>query len=337
MIDSLIQQVRDKQDLGFLEMQAGVEAIMTGEIADDAIEEFLLALNDKGITEMEITAAARVMKDKSLTYQIGDGDHIDTCGTGGTGMYTFNCSTASAFVAAAGGAAVTKHGNKAISSKSGSADFLQEAGANIGHDREKLTEIFKRVGFIFLFAPLHHESMKYVMPARQRIGKKTIFNLLGPHTNPCGAKRQVLGVYSKELVTTFASVAKNLSMEHALIVHGFDGLDEITITDSTYITELKNKKIISYEISPKDFGLSLAQLTEISAQSANDSLQLVREAFAGEQSAVQDMIALNAGAALYVAGKTISIAEGVDLALSLMNNGAAADKLASYVRVSNNT
>lgn len=337
MIESLIQQVRDKQDLGFLEMQAGVEAIMTGEVADDAIEEFLLALNDKGITEMEITAAARVMKDKSLTYQIGDGDHIDTCGTGGTGMHTFNCSTASAFVAAAGGAAVTKHGNKAISSKSGSADFLQEAGANIGHDREKLTEIFKRVGFIFLFAPLHHESMKYVMPARQRIGKKTIFNLLGPHTNPCGAKRQVLGVYSKELVTTFASVAKNLSMEHALIVHGFDGLDEITITDSTYITELKNKKIVSYEISPKDFGLSLAQLTEISAQSANDSLQLVREAFAGEQSAVQDMIALNAGAALYVAGKTISIAEGVDLALSLMNNGAAADKLASYVRVSNNT
>ena len=337
MIDSLIQQVRDKQDLGFLEMQAGVEAIMTGEVADDAIEEFLLALNNKGITEMEITAAARVMKDKSLTYQIGDGDHIDTCGTGGTGMHTFNCSTASAFVAAAGGAAVTKHGNKAISSKSGSADFLQEAGANIGHDREKLTEIFKRVGFIFLFAPLHHESMKYVMPARQRIGKKTIFNLLGPHTNPCGAKRQVLGVYSKELVTTFASVAKNLSMEHALIFHGFDGLDEITITDSTYITELKNKKIISYEISPKDFGLSLAQLTEISAQSANDSLQLVREAFAGEQSAVQDMIALNAGAALYVAGKTISIAEGVDLALSLMNNGAAADKLASYVRVSNNT
>ncbi len=337
MIESLIQQVRDKQDLGFLEMQAGVEAIMTGEIADDAIEEFLLALNNKGITEMEITAAARVMKDKSLTYQIGGGDHIDTCGTGGTGMHTFNCSTASAFVAAAGGAAVTKHGNKAISSKSGSADFLQEAGANIGHDREKLTEIFKRVGFIFLFAPLHHESMKYVMPARQRIGKKTIFNLLGPHTNPCGAKRQVLGVYSKELITTFASVAKNLSMEHALIVHGFDGLDEITITDSTYIAELKNKKIISYEISPKDFGLSLAQLTEISAQSANDSLQLVREAFAGEQSAVQDMIALNAGAALYVAGKTISIAEGVDLALSLMNNGAAADKLASYVRVSNNT
>ena len=153
MIESLIQQVRDKQDLGFLEMQAGVEAIMTGEVADDAIEEFLLALNDKGITEMEITAAARVMQDKSLTYQIGDGDHIDTCGTGGTGMHTFNCSTASAFVAAAGGAAVTKHGNKAISSKSGSADFLQEAGANIGHDREKLTEIFKRVGFIFLFLP----------------------------------------------------------------------------------------------------------------------------------------------------------------------------------------
>ena len=177
--------------------------------------------------------------------------------------------------------------------------------------------------------------MKYVMPARQKIGKKTLFNLLGPHTNPCGAKRQILGVYQKDLVRTFASVAKNLSMDHVLIVHGFDGLDEITITDSTYVAELKDNTISEYEISPKDFGLSLGTLSEISAASPDDSLQLIREAFSGDKSAVQDMIALNAGAALYLAKKVDSIASGVELSFELMNNGMAADKLASYVRVSN--
>ena len=335
MIEGVIQQLNAKEDLDFLSMKSTLEAIMSGGVDDCLIEDFLIALNEKGIQEIEITAAASVMKEKSLTFNIGDGTHIDTCGTGGTGMHTFNCSTASSFVAAAGGASVTKHGNRAISSKSGSADFLIAAGANISHDRDKLESIFNRVGFVFLFAPLHHESMKYVMPARQRIAKKTIFNLLGPHTNPCGAKRQVLGVYNKELVLTFASVAKKLSMEHALIVHGFDGLDEITITDSTYVAELKNKEIIEYEISPKDFGLSLAKISEVAAQSSDDSLLLVREAFAGQKSAVQDMIALNAGAALYLAGKADSIADGVEMSFTLMNNGMAADKLAAYVRISN--
>ena len=335
MIEDAIQQLNAKEDLDFLSMKSTLEAIMSGGVEDRLIEDFLIALNKKGIQEIEITAAASVMREKSLTFNIGDGTHIDTCGTGGTGMHTFNCSTASSFVAAAGGASVTKHGNRAISSKSGSADFLIAAGADISHDRDKLESIFNRVGFVFLFAPLHHESMKYVMPARQRIAQKTIFNLLGPHTNPCGAKRQVLGVYNKELVTTFASVAKKLSMEHALIVHGFDGLDEITITDSTYVAELKNKEIIEYEISPKDFGLSLAKISEVTAQSPDDSLLLVREAFAGEKSAVQDMIALNAGAALYLAGKADSISDGVELSFMLMNNGMAADKLAAYVRISN--
>lgn len=335
MIEDVVQQLNAKEDLDFLSMKSTLEAIMSGGVEDRLIEDFLIALNKKGIQEIEITAAASVMREKSLTFNIGDGTHIDTCGTGGTGMHTFNCSTASSFVAAAGGASVTKHGNRAISSKSGSADFLIAAGADISHDRDKLESIFNRVGFVFLFAPLHHESMKYVMPARQRIAQKTIFNLLGPHTNPCGAKRQVLGVYNKKLVPTFASVAKKLSMEHVLIVNGFDGLDEITITDSTYVAELKNKEIIEYEISPKDFGLSLAKISEVTAQSPDDSLLLVREAFAGEKSAVQDMIALNAGAALYLAGKTDSISDGVELSFTLMNNGMATDKLAAYVRISN--
>ena len=335
MIQEFIEQLENKEDLDFHSMQSAIEMIMTGEVDDLFIERFLLALNEKGISEKEITAAANVMKDKSLTFDIGDGDHIDTCGTGGSGLHTFNCSTASAFVAAAGGASVTKHGNKAVSSKSGSADLLIAAGADIVHEREKLETIFNRVGFVFLFAPLHHQSMKYVMPARQKIGKKTLFNLLGPHTNPCGAKRQILGVYEKNLVKSFASVAKNLSMDHVLIVHGFDGLDEITITDSTYVAELKDNSIIEYQISPKDFGLNLGKLSEISAQSPDDSLQLIREAFSGDQSAVQDMIALNAGAALYLANVVNSIADGIELSFELMNNGMAANKLASYVRISN--
>ena len=329
-----INKINSNNDLSLDEMQNAINSIMTGQVNDIEIESFLIGLNKKGISEEEITAAAMVMKDKSLKFEIGGGSHIDTCGTGGTGLHTFNCSTASSFVAAAGGAKITKHGNKAISSKSGSADFLEEAGANISHDREKLDLIFDKVGFIFLFAPLHHQAMKYVMPVRQKIAEKTIFNLLGPHTNPCGAKRQVLGVYDKKLVKTFSSVAKNLDMEHALIIHGDDGLDEITISSETSISELKNNKIHEYKISPKDFGLSISSFDEIVAHSAQESLMLVEEAFSGKISAVQNMIALNSGAALYVAGIVNSISDGVEMSFELMKNGKASDKLASYVEVS---
>jgi anthranilate phosphoribosyltransferase len=177
--------------------------------------------------------------------------------------------------------------------------------------------------------------MKYVMPARQRIGEKTIFNLLGPHTNPCGAKRQIIGVYDKSLLNTFSTVAKNLDMEHVMVVHGDDGLDEISISGPTNISEYKNYKIKEYTISPQDFGISISPFDEISAQSSEESLRMVREAFSGERSAVQDMIALNAGAGLYIARKVDSISDGIELAYTLMNNGKAADKLAAYVRVSN--
>ena len=335
MIKDILEKLALKNDLTKEEMQSAVESIMTGKVDDNDIETFLIALNEKGVKEPEITAAAMVMKDKSLKFDIGDGTHIDTCGTGGTGLHTFNCSTASSFVAAAGGASITKHGNKAISSKSGSADFLTQAGADISHDREKLIKVFDQVVFIFLFAPLHHQSMKYVMPARQRIGEKTIFNLLGPHTNPCGAKRQIIGVYDKSLLNTFSTVAKNLDMEHVMVVHGDDGLDEISISGPTNISEYKNYKIKEYTISPQDFGISISPFDEISAQSSEESLRMVREAFSGERSAVQDMIALNAGAGLYIARKVDSISDGIELAYTLMNNGKAADKLAAYVRVSN--
>lgn len=335
MIKDILTKLSQEQDLSYEEMQNVVNSIMSGEEEDVDIENFLLSLNKKGIKEPEITAAATVMREKSLKFDIGDGTHIDTCGTGGTGLHTFNCSTASSFVAAAGGASITKHGNKAISSKSGSADFLTEAGADITHDRNKLLNVFNQVGFIFLFAPLHHASMKYVMPARQRIGKKTIFNLLGPHTNPCGARRQIIGVYDKSLLSIFSKVARNLDMEHVMVVHGEDGLDEISITGPTHISEYKDYKINEYSICPEDFGVASASFDEIVAQSSEESLRMVKEAFAGEKSAVQDMIALNAGAALYIARKVDSIGDGVELSYNLMNNGRAADKLAAYVRVSN--
>jgi len=331
----VLKKIEDKIDLSLDEMKDAINLIMSGDVSDSDIESFLIGLNKKGISKIEITGAASVMKEKSLKFSIGEGKNIDTCGTGGTGLHTFNCSTASSFVAAAGGAKITKHGNKAISSKSGSADFLTEAGADIGHNRDRLQSIFDKVGFIFLFAPLHHEAMKHVMPARQRIAEKTIFNLLGPHTNPCNAKKQIIGVYDKKLLRTFSEVSKSLEMDHVLVVHGSDGLDEITVTGDTLVSELKNHKISEYTISPKQFGLSKSSIQEIYANSAEDSLMLVNEAFAGENSAVQDMIAMNSGAALYIASIVNSIGDGIDLSFELMNNGKAADKLAAYVRISN--
>jgi len=332
---SIINKIQGHIDLSFYEMQLAMNEIMTGNIDDLEIEKFLLALNEKGPSEEEITAAASVMKEKSLRFKIGDGNQIDTCGTGGSGIHTFNCSTASSFVAAAGGASVTKHGNKAVSSKSGSADFLMIAGADISHDREKLLNVFNKVGFVFLYAPLHHSSMRFVMPARQRIAQKTIFNLLGPHTNPCGAKKQIIGVYNKNLLKTFSSVSKNLEMEHVLVVHGEDGLDEITISGKTYISELKNGEIMNYEISPKDFSLKNRPLAEITANSPSESLELVKGAFSGKSSAVQDMIALNSAASLYLSRQSNSISEGVEQAFALMNDGSAMNKLNAYVRESN--
>ena len=330
-----LQKINNGQDLLLDEMKSAINQIMSGTVSDADIESFLTGLNNKGISENEITGAAIVMKQKSLKIDVNCKENIDTCGTGGTGIHTFNCSTASAFVAAAGGAKITKHGNKAISSKSGSADFLTQAGADISHDREKLGFIFENVGFIFLFAPLHHEAMKYVMPVRQKISEKTIFNLLGPHTNPCNAKKQIIGVYDEKLLKTFCNVSKNLEMEHVMIVHGSDGLDEITITGRTSIVELKDNNINEFNISPKDFGLSLATLDDIYAKSSEDSLRLVEQAFAGEKSPVQDMIALNSGAALYISGVVDSIGDGVDQSFKLMNNGEAQAKLASYVEISN--
>ena len=336
MIDNELQKLKGKIDLSRQEMLDVMDLIMSGSLQDNEIEEFLIAMNEKGASINEISSAASVMRDKSLKFNIGDGTHIDTCGTGGTGLHIFNCSTASAFVDAACGAKVKKHGNKSISSKTGSADFLLEAGADISHDRNLLESIFRKIGFIFLFAPLHHSSMRHVMPARQKIGKKTIFNLLGPHTNPCSARKQLIGVYKRSLVETFSSVAKELEMEHVIVVHGNDGLDEISITDDSFISELKDGKIKNYQVSPKDFGLSYGNFESIKALSPQESFEKVSLAFAGREGSVQDMIAINSAAALKLSGIVKSLKEGVELSKSAMNEGLAQSKLESYVKMSNN-
>ena len=331
----IIKKLEERIDLDNQIMTDAINQIMSGEVEDPMIEDFLIKLNAKGITENEISSAAQVMRSKSLSIDLGNGAHVDTCGTGGTGLNIFNCSTAASFVAAAGGAQITKHGNKGVSSKSGSADLLMRAGANINHDRNHLKEILNEVGFIFLFAPLHHQAMKFVMPARQRIGKKTIFNLLGPHTNPCNAKRQILGVYDKELLKTFGNVSNLLKMHHVLVVHGNDGLDEISITDKTFVTELKNGNLNQFEIQPEDFGMSRASITALKAETPEESLELVNGAFEGKESSVQDMISLNAGASLYLSSVSNSIKEGVSLAKELLNNGKAKQTFSSYIEMTN--
>ena len=336
MIEKELQKLQGKTDLTSQEMLYVMNLIMSGSLQDIEIEEFLIAMNEKGASINEISSAASVMRDRSLKFDIGDGSHIDTCGTGGTGLHIFNCSTASAFVAAACGAKVTKHGNKSVSSKTGSADFLIEAGADISHDRNLLDSIFEKTGFIFLFAPLHHSSMQYVMPARQKIGKKTIFNLLGPHTNPCSAKKQLIGVYKRSLVETFSSVARELEMQHVIVVHGNDGLDELSITDDSYVSELKDGNIKNYQMSPKDYGLNYGKFESIKASSPQESFEKISLAFSGKEGSVQDMIAFNSAAALKLSGIVKSMKDGVELSKSVMNEGLAQSKLESYVKMSKN-
>ena len=334
MIENLNSKLDSHENLTDEEMTHAINLMMEGEIEQHLIEHFLLGLNKKEITVRAISSAAKVMREKSLKFDLKDSNIIDTCGTGGTGLHIFNCSTASAIVATAAGAKVSKHGNRGISSKSGSADFLVEAGANINHEREQLAEIFNKVGFVFLFAPLHHLSMKHVMPARQNLATKTIFNLLGPHTNPSNAKKQIIGVYEKSLVEKFVNVSNSLGMQRVMIVHGDDGLDEITITGDSHVAELNHGKFSTYEINPKHFGIETASIEQIVADSPKTSLQMVLDAFNGSKTPVQDMIALNAGAALYISGIAKDIEDGIGLAFATMNSGKALETLDMYVAAS---
>jgi anthranilate phosphoribosyltransferase len=260
---------------------------------------------------------------------------VDTCGTGGDGLGLFNISTASAFVVAAAGGQVAKHGNRSISSKSGSADVLESAGVNLAVSPEVIGRCVDEIGVGFMFAPAHHSAMKHAIGPRKELAVRTIFNVLGPLTNPAKAPNQVMGVYDKNLVEPIANVLKSLGSRHVMVVHSKDGLDELSIADDTYVAELKNGEVLTYTVNPIDVGLSVGSLDDITADDADDSLTIIRAAFAGKQGPAKDIVALNAGAAIYVSGLADSLKAGVEKANQVLENGGAQRKLEEYVVASN--
>jgi anthranilate phosphoribosyltransferase len=313
------------------EMNAVMRLIMTGEATDAQIGGFLVGLRMKGETVDEITGAAEIMRELSRPVSVDVTGLVDTCGTGGSGSNKFNVSTASAFVAAAAGARVAKHGNRAASSKSGSADLLEKAGAAIMLSPEQVARCIDTVGVGFLFALAHHSAMKHAIGPRKEMIVRTVFNMLGPLTNPAGAKRQLLGVYDRALVRPIAEVLGELGSEHVMVVHSSDGLDEISIAADTAVAELKEGSVTDYVISPTDFGMKVSDLEPLKVTDSEESLKLVRSALDGSMESASDIVALNAGAAIYVAGQALSLAAGVEMAKDAIGGGLAMEKMKEFV------
>ncbi len=314
------------------EMAAVMREIMTGQCSDAQIAAFLIALRMKSETIDEIEGAAKVMRELATPVDISGLDHVvDIVGTGGDGANLFNVSSASTFVIAAAGAKVAKHGNRSVSSKSGSADLLEAAGIQLDLDAEQVGRCIREVGVGFMFAVNHHKAMKFAIGVRREIAQRTIFNILGPLTNPAGVKRLVLGVFSSELCRPLAEVLKRLGAEHVMVVHAKDGLDEISLASATEVAELKNGVITEYLLTPEDVGIESQSLLGLAVADSAESLALIRDALgkrstaAGKKAA--DIIALNAGAALYVAGVVNSLKNGVALAEDTIHGGQALEKM----------
>lgn len=318
-----IRAVVERRDLADADMTDVMRLIMTGAATPAQIGGFLVGLRMKGETVEEIAAAARVMRSLATHVEVGGPHLVDTCGTGGDGASTFNISTACAMVAAAAGARVAKHGNRSVSSSSGSADVLEAAGVNLDLSPEQVARSIETVGVGFLFAPKHHGAMKHAIGPRREMGVRTLFNLLGPLTNPAGAPNQVLGVFAGEWVEPVAQVLGRLGSEHVLVVHAEDGLDEISIAAPTRVAELKDGRVTTYSIAPEDFGLARAQLSGLAVGNAGESLALIRAVFDNRPGAARDIVALNAGAAIYAAGLTDSLAAGVARAGEVIAQGRA--------------
>ncbi|EEZ80678.1 MAG: anthranilate phosphoribosyltransferase [Candidatus Thioglobus sp.] len=334
-IQQAIKAVINKQDLSEDEMHAVMSDIMTGKTTDAQIGGFLVGLSMKGETVEEITAAAKVMRSLATGVQIHHPKHlVDTCGTGGDGLGLFNISTACTFVVAAAGGQVAKHGNRSISSKSGSADVLEAAGVNLDMSPEKIGKCVEKIGVGFMFAPAHHSAMKHAIGPRKELAVRTIFNVLGPLTNPAKAPNQIMGVYDKSLVEPIAKVLKGLGSKHVMVVHSKDGLDEISIADDTFVAELKDDKVTTYTINPTELGLPLGNLNDIKADDADDSLILIQQALDGKEGSAKNIIALNSGAAIYVSGLEDSLQAGVNRAVKILNNGSAHQKLDDFVKES---
>ncbi|MDP6969673.1 MAG: anthranilate phosphoribosyltransferase [Gammaproteobacteria bacterium] len=329
-----IAAVTERCDLSQDDMRSVMNIIMTGDATQSQIGGFLVGLRMKGETVDEMTGAVEAMRALAAGVAVSGEHIIDTCGTGGDSSGVFNVSTASAFMVAAAGGQVAKHGNRSISSKSGSSDLLETAGLNLALTPHQVARCIDELGVGFMFAPAHHSAMKHAIGPRREMGVRTIFNILGPLTNPAGAPHQLLGVYSRQWQRPMAEVLQRLGSKHVMVVHSADGLDEISIAAPTYVVELNDGAISEYTIDPTDYGLDHASLQGLVVDSAQQSLALIQAAFANQAGAPLDMLLLNAGAAIYVADLVASIAEGVALAREVIASGQAQQKMDQLIALS---
>ncbi|MHB8423993.1 MAG: anthranilate phosphoribosyltransferase [Gammaproteobacteria bacterium] len=332
-IKEAISRIVDREDLSRTDMESIMRQIMTGGATPVQIGGFLAGLRAKGETVEEIAAAATVMRELAVRVNVKKDHLVDTCGTGGDGKGLFNVSTAAAFVAAAAGGRVAKHGNRAMSGSSGSADVLEAMGVKLDLPPERIARCIDEVGLGFLYAPAHHSATRYAAAPRKELGTRTLFNLLGPLTNPAEAPNQLLGVFAQRWVEPLAKVLRMLGSEHVLVVHSYDGLDEISIAVPTWVSELQHGQIRSYTIQPGDYDIVSQPLDGLRVQSAQESLACIRQALAGQPGAAFDMVALNAGAAIYAAGLSPTLAAGVEQARQVMRNGEAERRLKRLVEV----
>ena len=333
-IEDGIKKINFGQNLSRKEISSVMNQILTGLASENQIKSFLLSLSSKGESVEEVIGSAEVMRSLSTKVPVNTKHLVDTCGTGGVGSGIFNVSTTAAFVASSCGAKVAKHGNRSVTRKSGSADLLEVAGVSLDLNPEQVKDCIEKVGLGFMFAPAHHSAMKYAIGPRKELGIKTIFNLLGPLTNPAGALNQVLGVFDSKWIRPLAEVLKGLGSENVLVLHSEDGLDEISSASSTSIAELRGGEINEYSISPEEFGLKILPIENLKVSSPKESLQIAKEALRGENQAATQMVAMTSGAALYVAGLAESLKEGVDMSLHNISEGHSLKKLDELVEYS---
>ena len=334
MIKEATTKLKKKIDLSRDEMREAFDEIMSGAASPKEIEVFLTALRDKGEIVGEITAAAKVMRERSIRIDAGT-DLIDTCGTGGTGINTFNISTTAAFVASGCGVRIAKHGNRSASGHCGSADVLEALGVKIDIAPEAVAKCIKEIGIGFLFAPSFHKAMKFAAMPRKAIGGRTIFNILGPLSNPAGAAGQVVGVYDAKLTEIVAGVLKNLGLTRAFVVYGMDGLDEISVTGKTKITELGGGRLKTYYVGPEDFGVRSARLGTLKGSSAKDNAATLISILKGEHSPKRDSVLINASAAIVCGKRAKDFKEGVNAAAESIDSGKALDKLKKLIEITN--
>ena len=333
-LKAILAEVATGEKLNEKQAEQAFNVLMSGQATPSQMGAFLMGLRLRGETVDEITGAARVMRAKA-TGIIAPENAVDTCGTGGDGSGTYNISTAAAIVAAAAGATVAKHGNRAASSKSGSADVLMALGVNLDADMALLEKALKNINLCFMMATRHHSAMRHVMPTRVEMGTRTIFNLLGPLANPAKTKRQVLGVFAREWVEPIANVLNRLGSVHAWVVHGHDGLDEISTTGPTFGAEVKNGKVTTFEIRPGDYGIETVTLDALKGGDADVNAKAILDLLAGQKSAYRDIVLMNAGAALVVTDTASDLADGIQKAADAIDSGKAAETLQGLVTITN--